>query len=163
MNDEQGPKALWAPWRLSYLESLDDEKPKASERASSGCFLLDYWQRPEEDERNHVVLRTGEGMVLLNGFPYANGHLLVALGEGRGRLMEYEAGQRAALWGLVERAMVLMEEALSPQGVNVGVNQGRAAGAAGRKAGRRVAAALAFNVWRGLRVLQGIGHAGAVP
>lgn len=129
MNDEQGPKALWAPWRLSYLESLDDEKPKAVERVSSGCFLLDYWQRPEEDERNHVVLRTGEGMVLLNGFPYANGHLLVALGEGRGRLMEYEAGQRAALWGLVDRAMVLMEEALSPQGVNVGVNQGRAAGA----------------------------------
>jgi ATP adenylyltransferase len=69
------------------------------------------------------------GIVLMNLYPYANGHLLVALGEGRGRLLEYSAAQRAALWRLTDDALAVMERALEPQGVNIGVNQGRAAGA----------------------------------
>jgi ATP adenylyltransferase len=68
-------------------------------------------------------------MILLNKYPYANGHLLVALGEARPSLLDYDADQRAALWALVDRAMELMQRVLEPQGVNIGVNQGRAAGA----------------------------------
>ena len=68
-------------------------------------------------------------MILLNAFPYANGHLLVALGESRQRLLDYSPAQRAALWRLTDLAVELCEFALSPQGVNVGVNQGEAAGA----------------------------------
>ena len=68
-------------------------------------------------------------MILLNGFPYANGHLLVALGDGRPRLLDYEPEQRAELWRLVDLAADLIERTLEPQGVNIGINQGRAAGA----------------------------------
>ncbi len=68
-------------------------------------------------------------MVMLNKYPYANGHLLVALGEARPRLVDYDASQRAALWSLVDLAADLMERTLHPQGINIGVNQGRAAGA----------------------------------
>jgi ATP adenylyltransferase len=68
-------------------------------------------------------------MILLNKFPYANGHLLVALGDPRPTLLDYEPAQRAHLWALVDRAADLMQRALEPQGINIGVNQGRAAGA----------------------------------
>jgi ATP adenylyltransferase len=125
-----GPAAIHAPWRQQYLESLGTaEKQSGPPKASTGSFLRDYWLAPEKDEPNHVIVRTGQGLILLNAFPYANGHLLAALGEARGRLLEYEPEQRAALWKLTELATDLMEQTLEPQGINIGINQGRAAGA----------------------------------
>ncbi|MBC7772969.1 MAG: HIT domain-containing protein [Pyrinomonadaceae bacterium] len=138
--------SLQAPWRLEYLETLAASEPAAaastqpqSARASppaGGSFLSEYWLRPDLDEHNHVVVRipaassaaTG-GMILLNGFPYANGHLLVALGMACGTLTEYSATERAMLWRLTDAAAALMQITLEPQGINIGVNQGRAAGA----------------------------------
>lgn len=118
--------ALWAPWRLSYLEALPAEGAPPDPGV---CFLADYWAHPQRDAANHVVERTGEGMILLNRYPYANGHLLVALGEGRPALLDYTPQQRATLWRLVDRAAELMQRTLEPQGINIGINQGRAAGA----------------------------------
>ncbi len=121
---------LQAPWRLQYLESIDaKEKNAGPPKPGTGSFLLDYWLTPQDDQKNHVIVRTAEGMILLNAFPYANGHLLVALGTPAPRLLDYTPAQRAALWGLVERATDLMERTLNPQGINTGINQGRAAGA----------------------------------
>tara|TARA_R110000868_G_scaffold119469_2_gene316785 strand:+ start:65373 stop:65948 length:576 start_codon:yes stop_codon:yes gene_type:complete len=131
-----GPSAIWAPWRLAYIESLSgDEGPKSTpgkhELAgeSSGSFLLDYWNAPELDACHHVIERTDAGMILLNKYPYSNGHLLVALGDARPTLLDYQPEQRAALWELVDRATALAQLALEPQGLNIGINQGRAAGA----------------------------------
>lgn len=122
--------ALQAPWRLEYLESLDDAtKRPAPTKSPSGSFLEDYWLNPDRDAENHVVVRAERGLILLNRYPYAGGHLLVALGEPRPRLLDYAPDQRAALWELVALAADLMERTLEPQGVNIGVNQGRAAGA----------------------------------
>lgn len=100
--------------------------------ASSGSFLLDYWRTPNperDDVTNHVIVRAAHGLILLNAFPYTSGHLLVALGEARPTLLDYDATKRRRLWELVDLAMELVTRTLSPQGVNVGVNQGRAAGA----------------------------------
>ncbi len=125
-----GPALLQAPWRLQYLEALGaSEKKTGGPAPNSGSFLRDYWLDPAADARNHVIVRTNVGMVLLNGFPYSNGHLLVALSEGRAKLLDYDADQRAALWRLTDLASDLMEVALDPQGINIGINQGRAAGA----------------------------------
>jgi len=66
---------------------------------------------------------------MLNRYPYANGHLLVALGTGRQRLLEYSPDERTELWSLIDLAVELCEKTLGPQGVNVGINQGQAAGA----------------------------------
>lgn len=123
---------LQAPWRLRYLESIDDAEKQAKAAkpgGSTGCFLTDYWRSPDRDRHNHVILRSDLGMVLLNAFPYANGHLLCALGEPKPTLLDYTPEQRAALWSLVETASALMEHALEPHGINIGINQGRAAGA----------------------------------
>ena len=140
-----GPDALWAPWRMAYMESLnggsDDDTPPDSEPDKrvdpkrgkpadpSGSFLLDYWRTPEDDEANHVIVRNEHGMILLNKYPYTNGHLLIALGDARPTLSDYEPAQRGELWLLVERAVALCEKALEPQGLNIGINQGIAGGA----------------------------------
>lgn len=105
------------------------EQASGPPTASSGSFLRDAFVDPSRDEANLVVHRTRDGLIMLNRFPYAGGHLLVALGEARGRLLDYDPAQRAAFWGLVDVAMDLVERTLNPQGVNVGINQGRAAGA----------------------------------
>lgn len=125
---------------MAYLEELHesghgdappDSEPdkRVSKPASSGSFLLDYWRQPEDDAKNHVIVRTEHGMILLNKYPYTNGHLLVALGDPRPTLMDYETQQRARLWELVDRAAALCQKALEPQGMNIGVNQGIAGGA----------------------------------
>jgi ATP adenylyltransferase len=125
---------------MSYLESLHgddgaDSPPtsepdkKAKKPESSGSFLLDYWRTPDDDAHNHVVLRNEHGMILLNKYPYSNGHLLIALGEARPTLSDYDPDQRAQLWQLVDRAVALCEKALEPQGLNIGINQGIAGGA----------------------------------
>ncbi|MEM7622344.1 MAG: HIT domain-containing protein [Planctomycetota bacterium] len=131
-----GPDALWAPWRLQYLESIDDndtpppkDEPPAGPKKVYASFLAEYWANPDDDEKNHVLVRDAEGMVLMNRYPYANGHLLVALGEPRPRLLDYREAQRERFWSLVQIAFDLVETTLAPQGVNMGINQGRAAGA----------------------------------
>ncbi|HRJ49249.1 MAG: HIT domain-containing protein [Phycisphaeraceae bacterium] len=125
-----GPSSLPAPWRLAYLQAMDEkEKSSGPPAAGSGSFLLDYWRDPSSDVKNHVIVRTDHGLILLNAFPYANGHLLVALGEARPTLLDYDPDQRDALWRLTEIAADLMQRTLDPQGINIGINQGRAAGA----------------------------------
>jgi ATP adenylyltransferase len=153
------PSQLHAPWRASWIEQVaaeenarlkgdasarpDDDatsegRPSSKDAAKpeeAGCFLRRYWLTPERDGANHVIVRTGStdtgrgGMVLLNAFPYAGGHLLVALGEGRPRLTDYDEEQRRELWSLTDLAVELVETVLTPQGMNVGLNIGRAAGA----------------------------------
>jgi len=128
-----GPAAIWAPWRLAYIESLSEGEGSSGKKApppdAGGSFLRDYWKHPELDAAHHVIERTSDGLIMLNKYPYANGHLLVALGEARPTLLDYEPDQRAALWALVDRAAALVTRALEPQGMNIGINQGRAGGA----------------------------------
>ncbi|MCC6427794.1 MAG: HIT domain-containing protein [Phycisphaerales bacterium] len=124
------PTALQAPWRLEYLAAMDaKEKKSGPPEAGSGSFLLDCWRDPASDQKNHVIVRDVHGLILLNAFPYASGHLLVALGDARPTLLDYEPEQRAHLWRLTEIATDLMQRTLEPQGINIGINQGRAAGA----------------------------------
>ncbi|MDX2114056.1 MAG: HIT domain-containing protein [Planctomycetota bacterium] len=144
-----GPRSaaqpLMAPWRLSYMDMLSRAEKQSSQggaKAGAGAgagaassFLRAYWLDPAGDEANHVIVRTGTeqtgrgGLILLNRYPYANGHLLVCLGEARSRVLEYDEARRAELWSLVDLAVHLVERGLEPQGVNVGLNQGAAAGA----------------------------------
>ncbi len=135
-------RSLWAPWRLSYLRQLEDESaalrceaggnPSVSpggDATSDGDFLREVWERPADDVANHVVHRDADGLILLNRYPYANGHLLVSLGRAAPRLLDYEPAERASFWRLVDRAVALCHAALRPQGLNIGINEGRAAGA----------------------------------
>jgi len=126
MNSEN----LWAPWRMAYLRDLERKAAAVGGTGEAeGCFLSTYWLNPDRDREQQVIYRNDHGMILLNRYPYANGHLLVALGEPRPGLLDYEPAQRAAFWRLVEMATELMQKTLAPQGINMGINIGRAAGA----------------------------------
>ena len=125
MNQEN----LWAPWRMAYVRELGRRSEQLGEPLTSENFLAAYWADPERDVENHVIVRDEHGIILLNRYPYANGHLLIALGEARPTLTDYEPADRAAFWALIERGVDLMQRAIGPQGINIGINQGSAAGA----------------------------------
>jgi ATP adenylyltransferase len=92
-------------------------------------FILAAFEDPTADLQNQVVHRDAVGLIMLNRYPYANGHLLVALGEAKGHLLDYDPSQRAAFWSLVEHGIKLMQRVLDPQGINMGFNEGEASGA----------------------------------
>ncbi len=117
--------ALYAPWRMDYIKSLGKEKK------DDGCFLC---QAAAADDANTcrerlVLWHTDLSVVLLNRYPYANGHLLVAPRTHKGDLEELTAEESRDL--LVETAKVvkLLRQAVSAQGFNIGINLGRVAGA----------------------------------
>lgn len=123
-------KNLWSPWRYEYLRNLEQEK-KASHDipCNEPNFIAKYWSEPTRDEQNFVVCRNEKGIIFLNRYPYANGHLLAAIGHPHSTLLSYSTEDRRGLWELVETATSLMHEKLNPQGINIGINEGQAAGA----------------------------------
>jgi ATP adenylyltransferase len=114
---------LWAPWRMEYIRSLGDEKSEV------GCFLCHYWSTPNRDTENRVVIRGRTGMVVMNRFPYNNGHLLVACGGHKAGYGDLSDDELLEMQHLTRRGMELLIRAIRPQGFNVGVNLGRCAGA----------------------------------
>lgn len=121
---------LWAPWRMAYLKSLSSRLPDDTAQPGQDVnFFRAYWLAPDEDGENLVVHRNESGILLLNRYPYANGHLLVALGEAAPTLLDYDESQRTAFWRLVETACLLVRRTFNPQGLNIGLNEGEAAGA----------------------------------
>lgn len=121
-------KNVWAPWRMEYIHSLPGiESPVATTR--DGCFLCDYAAHPDQDVANLVVGRRDSAFVVLNRYPYTNGHLLIALTEHKADLAELSNDDMLALWGLTRDAKLLLTELLRPDGFNIGVNFGRCAGA----------------------------------
>ncbi len=126
MNQEN----LWAPWRMAYLRDLMRRAEALGiTEAPPSNFLTEYWADPENDEAHNVFYRNEHGLILLNRYPYSNGHLLIALGDPRPTLLDYDADQRIEFWNLIELAMELMQRSINPQGINMGINQGSAAGA----------------------------------
>ncbi len=114
---------LWAPWRMEYIRSLGEEATE------SGCFLCNYWSRPDDDARNHVVWRTPKTLVVMNRFPYTNGHLLVTLAEHKADLSDLSDDELCAMNRVIRDAVTVLRNAMNPQGFNIGYNLGHCAGA----------------------------------
>jgi ATP adenylyltransferase len=95
-----------------------------------GCLFCRVREAPpEEDRRNLVLHRTGDAIVLLNKYPYNNGHLMIAPRAHTGSLADLDDEQSLAVMRLVRRSLKVLEATMSPEGWNVGTNIGRAAGA----------------------------------
>jgi ATP adenylyltransferase len=115
---------LWAPWRLSYVAA---ERP-AVPTAADPCFLC-AGLAAEDDRANLIALRTPLSVVVLNKFPYNNGHLLIAPVAHKATLEELTAEELLDTMETVRRAVRALSELMRPDGFNVGLNLGRAAGA----------------------------------
>lgn len=83
----------------------------------------------DDDEANLIVHRGERCFVILNRFPYTNGHLMVAPYEHVAALQELDAETIAEMMKLAQRGMAALEAGYAPHGYNVGFNQGRVAGA----------------------------------
>ena len=112
---------IWAPWRLAYVKD-------ASKHPGDECIFCAK-PREDDDEANLIVHRGERCFVILNLYPYTNGHLMVAPFEHTATLPELDAETVAEMMALAQQAMGLLEETYEPHGYNVGFNQGRVAGA----------------------------------
>lgn len=113
---------LWAPWRLSYVASA---KPPAMD---DPCFICKGLN--EQDDRcNLILLRTHLSVVVLNRFPYNNGHLLVAPCAHKGNLAALNPDELLETMETLRRMVALLDRLMRPEGYNIGLNLGRAAGA----------------------------------
>jgi ATP adenylyltransferase len=111
-------KQLWAPWRLEYIKSANEE---------SGCLFCDAAAGGDEER---LVLRRGErALALLNKFPYSSGHFMVAPVRHVGEFAELEGDEVVELHRLASAGMGALAETYAPQGYNVGWNLCRIAGA----------------------------------
>ena len=116
-------KNLWAPWRMEYIRSLDEELTEED------CFLCRYWSDPEHDQEHHVVWRSGSALAVLNRFPYTNGHLLVAHADHKGDITDLTDDELMELTFMTRGLVKILRKVLSAQGFNVGYNLGQCAGA----------------------------------
>ncbi len=114
---------LWAPWRAQYIR----DSPKGVE-ADHGCFLC-HGLASKDDRENLLVWRGAHSVVVLNRFPYNNGHLLVAPIVHRGTLGELSGADLFEPIETLRNLMSILDRMLQPHGYNVGLNQGKASGA----------------------------------
>jgi ATP adenylyltransferase len=97
-------------------------------RPKGGCIFCDAWTT--DDDRRHVVLtRSARAFVLLNAYPYASAHLMIAPQRHVGPVTEARGDELAEAMALVQRAIVAIDAEYRPHGYNIGINQGAAAGA----------------------------------
>ncbi|HXI03887.1 MAG TPA: HIT domain-containing protein, partial [Candidatus Saccharimonadales bacterium] len=113
--------ALFAPWRFSYL---------IQEKREEGCVFCNALRHHGEDAEDSLVVHRGAlNLVLLNLYPYNNGHLMVVPNAHLALPSESTPAQRAEMMELSVIAEGVLDDAYHPDGFNVGMNLGRAAGA----------------------------------
>ncbi len=110
---------LWTPWRMAYLRG-DEPLPE-------GCL---FCVKPQsQDAEAHILHRGSHCYVILNRFPYNNGHLMVVPYAHVATLEDLDPETLAELMALTQLSLRVLREAYNPQGFNVGMNIGSVAGA----------------------------------
>jgi ATP adenylyltransferase len=109
---------LWSPWRLAYI---------TGGASAGGCVFCHALADPDAEPL--IVYRGTTCFVILNLFPYTNGHLMVIPNRHIGTLASATPAERAELMALTTRAEIALTEAYAPHGLNMGINMGKAAGA----------------------------------
>ena len=119
-------ETLWAPWRLNYI--VNAVKKDAADKTQDGCFLCRY-RDDTHDAENYVVDRSEHSLIVLNRFPYNNGHLLIAPREHKASMEELDDAELLDLQIQIRRMIKLLSLVMGAEGFNVGLNLGRVAGA----------------------------------
>ena len=108
-------KTMWAPWRIEYILADKDNR----------CIFCDA-----TNAQNDLTLFLGEvTMVMMNKFPYINGHLLAAPVRHVSRLDQLTKVEMGELLATVEQSVGILKNVMQPDGFNVGLNLGKVAGA----------------------------------
>lgn len=110
---------LWSPWRYRYVSSASP---------SNDCIFCAKIAA-NDDDANYIVLRAERNFVLLNLYPYTNGHLMIAPYEHVASLEAAHPETMAEMMRLAIRCEKALAKVYNPQGINLGMNLGEAAGA----------------------------------
>ena len=112
---------LWSPWRLAYVTGT---------ASATGCIFCGVDERSPDAARDGLVLVRGSlSYVILNLYPYNNGHLMVVPNRHIASFAAATPDELTEMMRLTRDAEIALTEAYRPEGINVGVNLGRAAGA----------------------------------
>lgn len=116
------PEILWAPWRLTYIE-----RPTTG-TSSGGNFFVEL-PAQNNDRQNLILYRGDHAFVIMNAFPYTNGHLLVAPYRQVSEISEMSDDELLEVNQLLAKCSRWLRASFNPDGFNIGVNVGKAAGA----------------------------------
>ena len=108
---------LWAPWRNNYVSGKKNQKGCIFCRAKSG------------KSKDYLIFKTRLTMVMLNIYPYNNGHMLISPLRHIRDISQIKEDEILDLFGCLNQAKRLLQKVLKPQGYNIGLNLTRAAGA----------------------------------
>jgi ATP adenylyltransferase len=111
---------IWAPWRMKYILKARNEKEK--------CIFCEI-PNEKKDEENYLIKRGKLAFVLMNIFPYNNGHLMIAPYKHTPSLQNLSEEELLEMMKLVVESEKALKALLSPDGFNIGLNIGRVAGA----------------------------------
>ena len=112
---------LWAGWRSEYIAGV------TTDPVPGPCFFCALQEL--DDEEAMILERTSTTFTLMNAYPYASGHLLIAPRRHESTLVALDRDEAAELMFATQRANQALTDAYRPGGLNVGANIGRAAGA----------------------------------
>lgn len=111
---------IWAPWRLAYIEKSSPGEEK--------CIFV-HLPAQENDRENLIVFRGKTAFVMLNAFPYTNGHLMIAPYRHTSDIADLSDDELLEINKLVRDSVRWITVAYSPEGFNIGLNLGKVAGA----------------------------------
>lgn len=116
-------KNLWSPWRSKYIESFKEEQ------SNGNCIFCDAIEKDVNDLSNLVVHKSKNSFVILNLYPYNNGHLMIVPKRHISKIELLTEEEAHELMDEIMIAEKVLQKIYSPQGFNVGANLGRAGGA----------------------------------
>lgn len=112
---------LWSPWRMEYL---------MSEEAGCGCIFCNKLSATHDHDRENLVIHRGKhSAILMNLYPYNNGHLMVIPYEHVPTIELLSDAAMAEVAAFVKTCMAITRRVMNPHGFNIGINIGKAAGA----------------------------------
>jgi ATP adenylyltransferase len=109
---------LWTPWRYAYVSSGD---------SVSGCIFCDL--QKQSDEQARIVHRGKSCFIILNTFPYTNGHVMVVPYAHLDQLQKLPADAATEMMALTQKMETVLRSLYVPDGINLGMNIGKSAGA----------------------------------
>lgn len=120
-------QTLHAPWRMDYIRSLEN-----ADTSQGGCFMCQanaVLDDPKQRRERLILWHSPASVVIMNKFPYTNGHLLIAPRRHVAEMDELTGNELLDLQTQTVECIRVLKRAMSPQGFNVGINLGRCAGA----------------------------------
>lgn len=118
MAEKKEQEILWAPWRMEYILG---EKEKA-------CI---FCTKPDQnqDKENLILFRGARNFVIMNRYPYNNGHLMVVPYRHTSDFDSLSSEECTEMMGVISKSMKVIRQAINPDGFNIGMNIGKDAGA----------------------------------